>query len=93
MLLRDEKMGLDTKNSTQVNGNATVIILGQIWGYFMIRFSPKTSQFLHRFRWLTPHFEGNYNIFLSNTILLKTSEFEIFMNMPTLRLKDEHASE
>ena len=37
---------------------------------------------LHRFRWLTPHFEGNHNIFLSDTILLKTQKFKIFMNMP-----------
>ena len=50
----------------------------------MIHFSPTTSPFLHRFKWLTPHFEGNYNIFRSNIILLKTNEFEIFMNMPTV---------
>ena len=41
---------------------------------------------LHRFRWLTPHFEGNHNIFLSDTILLKTKEFIIFMNTPTVVL-------
>ena len=49
----------------------------------MIRFLPTTSPFLHRFRWLTPYFEGNHNIFLSDTILLKTQKFKIFMNMPT----------
>ena len=48
----------------------------------MIRFLPTTSPFLHCFRWLTPHFEGNHNIFLSDTILLKTQKFKIFMNMP-----------
>ena len=50
----------------------------------MIRFLPTTSPCLHRFRWLTPHFEGNHNIFLSDTILLKTQKFNIFMNMPIL---------
>ena len=50
----------------------------------MIRFLPTTSPFLQCFRWLTSHFEGNHNIFLSDTILLKTQKFEIFMNMPSL---------
>ena len=49
----------------------------------MIRFLPTISPFLHCFRWLTPHFEGYHNIFLSDTILLKTQKFKIFMNMPT----------
>ena len=44
----------------------------------MIRFLPTTSRFLHHFRWLTPHFEGNHNIFLSDTILLKTQEIYNF---------------
>ena len=47
----------------------------------MIRFLPTTSLFLHHFWWLTPHFAGNHNIFLSYTILLKTQKFKIFMNM------------
>ena len=50
----------------------------------MICFLPTTSLFFHRFRWLTPHFEGNHNIFLSDTILLKTQKFRIFMNMPNI---------
>ena len=45
-------------------------------------FYPQRPQ-LHRFRWLTPHFEGNHNIFLSDIVLLKTQKFKIFMNMPT----------
>ena len=52
----------------------------------MICFLPTTSPFLHGFRWLTPHFEGNHNIFLSDTILLKTQKFKIFMNMPSLKV-------
>ena len=59
----------------------------------MIRFLPTTSPFLHRFSWLTPHFEGNHNIFLSDTILLKTQKFNIFMNMPTKRNLDVYLHE
>ena len=75
MLLCGEKMGLDTYNSTQVNWQCQVTISGNS-SWFV--FYPQ----LHRFRWLTPHFEGNHNIFLSDTILLKTQKCKIFMNMP-----------
>ena len=67
-------------DSTQVNWQCQVTISGNSsWFGFL----PTTSPFLNRFRWLSPHFEGNHNIFLSDTILLKTQKFKIFMNMPT----------
>ena len=58
-------------------------LIDKVTGSVPRRLSFYTHNFtvLHRFRWLTPHFEGNHNIFLSDTILLKTQKFKIFMNM------------
>ena len=50
---------------------------------FMIRFLVTTWKFLTHMRWLTPHFRGNCNTFLVNTIFLYTNQFVIFVNMPT----------
>ena len=79
MLLCGEKMGLELTHRIvhKSIGSARSQFLGIVHDSV---FYPQ----LHHFRWLTPHFEGNHNIFLSDTILLKTQKFKIFMNMPIL---------